>query len=372
MTTHSDALAELSAAGVAVWLDDINRVRLTSGNLAELARDRHVVGVTSNPTIFDHALSHGDAYNEQLTQLALRGVSVEEASRAITTYDVRWACDVLRPAYDASDGVDGRVSIEVDPRLAHRTDATIAEAKQLWWLVDRDNVLIKIPATRAGLPAITAVLAEGISVNVTLIFSLDRYRAVMDAYLSGLEQAYAAGRDLTSIRSVASFFISRVDTEVDARLDRLGTPEAEALKGSAAIANARLAYEAHEQLTAGERWQRLARLGARPQRPLWASTGVKNPAYPDTKYVAGLIARGTVNTMPGATLEAFADHGQVSGDTMAGSYDSSRSFLDRLAAAGIDFDGVTEYLERDGLAKFDKSWSELGATVAAEMERQRA
>src|SRR3984885_3582482 len=244
-------------------------------------------------------------------------------------------------------------------------------ARLLWTTVNRDNLYIKIPATQEGLAAITEVTGQGISVNVTLIFSLDRYRAVMDAYLSGLEQAYAAGRDLTLIRSVASFFVSRVDTEVDARLDRLGTPEAATLKGSAAIANARLAYQAHEQLTATERWQELAHLGARPQRPLWASTGVKNPAYPDTKYVAGLIAPGTVNTMPGATLEAFADHGQVTGNTVTGEYAASRQGMDQLAAAGIVFDDVTRYLERDGLAKFEKSWSELGATVAAELQQQR-
>jgi transaldolase len=262
------------------------------------------------------------------------------------------------------------VSIEVDPRLSRDAAATAEMARLLWTTVNRDNLYIKIPATQEGLAAITEVTSQGISVNVTLIFSLDRYRAVMDAYLSGLEQAYAAGRDLTSIRSVASFFISRVDTEVDARLDRLAAPAAAALKGSAAIANARLAYQAHARLTAGERWQRLARLGARPQRPLWASTGVKNPAYPDTKYVAGLVAPGTVNTMPGPTLAAFADHGQVSGDTMTGADDASRVFLEQLAAVGIDFDDVTEYLERDGLAKFEKSWGELGATVAAELARQ--
>jgi transaldolase len=242
---------------------------------------------------------------------------------------------------------------------------------RLWTTVNRDNLYIKIPATREGLAAITEVVSRGISVNVTLIFSLDRYRAVQDAYLSGLEQAHAAGRDLTAIRSVASFFISRVDTEVDARLDQLGTPEAATLKGSAAIANARLAYQAHEQLTATERWQRLARLGARPQRPLWASTGVKDPTYPDTKYVAGLVAPGTVNTMPGPTLEAFADHGQVSGDTITASYDDAARFLGQLAAAGIDFADVTEHLEREGLAKFEKSWSELGATVAAQLDRQQ-
>ena len=374
MTHHPehDPLAGLTAAGVAVWLDDLSRELLAGGGLRSLVDTRHVVGVTSNPTIFASALSKGDRYNEQLAELAAGHADVDTAVFIVTTDDVRAACDILAPVHVRTAGLDGCVSIEVDPRLSRDAAATAEMARLLWTTVNRDNLYVKIPATQEGLAAITEATSQGISVNVTLIFSLERYRAVMDAYLSGLEQAHTAGLDLAAIRSVASFFISRVDTEVDARLDHLGTPEADALKGSAAIANARLAYQAHEQLTASERWQRLARLGARPQRPLWASTGVKNPAYPDTKYVAGLIARGTVNTMPGATLEAFADHGQVSGDTMTGGYDGSRSFLDQLAAAGIDFDDVTEYLERDGLAKFDKSWSELGATVAAEMERQRA
>jgi transaldolase len=374
MTHHPehDPLADLTVAGVAVWLDDLSRELLAGGGLRSLVDTRHVVGVTTNPTIFASALSKGDRYNEQLADLAARNADVDTAVFIVTTDDFRAACDILAPVHDGTAGLDGCVSIEVDPRLSRDAAATAEMARLLWTTVNRDNLYIKIPATHEGLAAITEATSQGISVNVTLIFSLERYRAVMDAYLSGLEQAHTAGLDLAAIRSVASFFISRVDTEVDARLDHLGTPEADALKGSAAIANARLAYQAHEQLTASERWQRLARLGARPQRPLWASTGVKNPAYPDTKYVAGLITRGTVNTMPGATLEAFADHGQVSGDTMTGGYDGSRSFLDQLAAAGIDFDDVTEYLERDGLAKFDKSWSELGATVAAEMEHQRA
>ena len=374
MTHHleQDPLGALTDAGVAVWLDDLSRELLAGGGLQSLVANRHVVGVTTNPTIFASALSKGDRYNDQLADLAARDADVDTAVFLVTTDDVRAACDVLAPVHVRTAGLDGCVSIEVDPRLSRDAAATAEMARLLWTTVNRDNLYIKIPATVEGLAAITEAICQGISVNVTLIFSLERYRAVMDAYLSGLEQAYAAGRHLASIRSVASFFISRVDVEVDARLDRLGGPEADALKGSAAIANARLAYQAHEQLTASERWQRLARLGARPQRPLWASTGVKNPAYPDTKYVAGLIARGTVNTMPGPTLEAFADHGQVSGDTITGGYDASRSVLDRLAAVGIDFDDVTEYLERDGLAKFDKSWSELGATVAAELERQRA
>jgi transaldolase len=372
MTHHPkpDPLGDLTAAGVAVWLDDLSRELLADGGLQSLVADRDVVGVTTNPTIFAAALSKGDRYNKQLADLSAQNADVDTAVFTVTTDDVRTACEVLAPVYVRTDGLDGCVSIEVDPRLSRDATATAKLARLLWAKVDRDNLYIKIPATQEGLAAITEVIGRGISVNVTLIFSLDRYRAVMDAYLSGLEQAEDVGRDLSSIRSVASFFVSRVDTEVDARLDQLGTPAAAALKGLAAIANARLAYQAHEELTASERWQRLARLGARPQRPLWASTGVKNPAYPDTKYVAGLIARGTVNTMPGPTLEAFADHGQVTGDTITGSYDDSRRILDQLAAAGIDFDDVTEYLERDGLAKFEKSWSELGATVAAELERQ--
>jgi transaldolase len=373
MTDQSghDPLGDLTAAGVAVWLDDLSRELLAGGGLQSLVAGRHVVGVTTNPTIFAAALSRGDRYDAQLAGLAAGGADVDAAVLAVTTDDVRTACDVLAPVHERTAGLDGCVSIEVDPRLSRDAAATAEMARRLWTTVSRGNLYIKIPATQEGLAAITEVVGQGISVNVTLIFSLDRYRAVLDAYLSGLEQAHAAGRDLSVIRSVASFFISRVDTEVDARLDQLGTPEAAALKGSAAIANAGLAYQAYEQLTATERWQRLARLGARPQRPLWASTGVKNPAYPDTKYVTGLIAPGTVNTMPGPTLEAFADHGRVSGNTVTGSYAAAGRVLGQLAAAGLEFDDVTGYLERDGLAKFEKSWSELGATVAAELERQR-
>jgi transaldolase len=370
--THNpehDPLGDLTAAGVAVWLDDLSRELLAGGGLRSLVDTRHVVGVTTNPTIFASALSRGDRYDDQLADLADLRADVDTAVFTVTTDDVRDACDVLAPVHAQTAGLDGCVSIEVDPRLSRDAAATAEMARLLWTTLNRGNLYIKIPATAEGLAAITEAVSQGISVNVTLIFSLDRYRAVMDAYLSGLEQAHAAGRDLASIRSVASFFISRVDTETDARLDHLGTPEADALKGSAAMANARLAYQAYEQLIASERWQRLARLGARPQRPLWASTGVKNPAYPDTRYVAGLIARGTVNTMPGATLEAFADHGQVTGDTVTGGYAASRHVMDQLAGVGIDFDDVTQYLERDGLDKFEKSWRELGATVAAELER---
>ncbi|HEY2950748.1 MAG TPA: transaldolase [Micromonosporaceae bacterium] len=355
----TDRLAELSAAGVAVWLDDISRERLASGGLDRLRREQHVVGVTSNPTIFAKAMADSDEYNWQLRDLSVRGVTVEEAARMITTYDVRWACDVMRPAYDASAGVDGRVSIEVDPRLAYETEKTDAEAKQLWWLVDRPNLFIKIPATEPGLPAITATLAEGISVNVTLIFGLDRYSQVMDAFLVGLERAKANGHDLSKIGSVASFFVSRVDTEVDKRLDRIGTDEAKALRGKAAIANARLAYERYTKVFSSERWQALADAGAHPQRPLWASTSTKNPDYRDVMYVEDLIAPGVVNTMPEPTIHAYTDHGETQPDTITGEYDSARKLLADLGALGIDYDDVVATLEREGVEKFEASWLEL-------------
>ncbi|WP_037599746.1 transaldolase [Streptacidiphilus rugosus] len=359
---------QLSDQGVAIWLDDLSRKRLTSGNLAELVRDKHVVGVTTNPSIFQKAIGSGDGYEAQLADLAVRGVTVDEALRMMTSADVRDAADVLRPVYDASNGRDGRVSIEVDPRLAHETAPTIAEAKQLWWLVDRPNTFIKIPATLAGLPAISAVLAEGISVNVTLIFSLDRYKAVMDAFLTGLEQAKANGHDLSTIESVASFFVSRVDTEIDKRLTKIGTEEALALKGRAAVANARLAYEAYEEVFGSERWNALAAAGAKPQRPLWASTGVKDPNYDDTMYVVDLVAPGTVNTMPEATLDAVADHGVVRGDTVTGEYADAKGVLDKLEALGVSYDDVVQLLEDEGVDKFEASWDELLQAVHTALE----
>jgi transaldolase len=358
-----DVLGQLSEAGVSVWLDDISRDRLRTGNLQSLIDDYHVVGVTSNPTIFAHALDRGDAYDGQLADLKTRGVSVEEASRAITTYDIRWACDVLRPVYDATAGQDGRVSLEVDPRLAKNTAATIAEARALWWMVDRPNLFIKIPATPAGLPAITQAISEGISVNVTLIFSLQRYGEVIDAYMSGLEQAREAGHDLSQIRSVASFFVSRVDSEVDARLDKLGTEEAKALRGKAAIANARLAYELFEQRCAEQRWLNLRTGGAQVQRPLWASTSTKDPAFPDTMYVVDLVVADTVNTMPEGTVRAMADHGELHGDTVHGTYDASRQVFADLERLGIGYDDVVQVLEDEGVAKFEASWNELLATI---------
>lgn len=356
----SEILNKLSGQGVSIWLDDISRERLRTGNLQQLIREKNVVGVTSNPTIFASALSKGDAYDTQLHDLAVRGVDVGEAVRAITTYDIRWAADVLRPVYDATGGVDGRVSLEVDPRLARDTDKTVAEARALWWMVDRPNLLIKIPATLEGLPAITQAIGEGISVNVTLIFSLERYRQVMDAWLAGLEAAQAKGLDLATIESVASFFVSRVDTEIDKRLDQAGKPE---LKGRAGVANARLAYAAFEEVMNSERWQRLRAAGARPQRPLWASTGVKNPEYRDTMYVDDLVAPGTVNTMPEKTLDAVADHSQISGDTVRPFYEQAWNTMAELKEAGIDYDDVVRVLEDEGVEKFEASWNELLESV---------
>ncbi|AXH96708.1 transaldolase [Ornithinimicrobium avium] len=364
----TDRLSALSSAGVSVWLDDLSRERLTSGSLAELVRTHHVSGVTTNPSIFARAIRGRGAYQAQLRDLAARGADVGESLRAMTTYDVRWACDVLRGVHDATDGVDGRVSIEVDARLARDTAAQVAEARALWWAVDRPNLLIKIPGTLEALPAITACLAEGISINVTLIFSLARYAQVMDAWLDGMEQAHRAGRDLSTLASVASFFVSRVDTAVDPRLDAIGTPQAAALRGRAAIANARLAYEAYEQMLAGARWQALAAAGARPQRPLWASTSTKDPAYPDTRYVDELVAPDVVSTMPQATLLAVADHGRIAEDSVHGSYEESREVLDALSGLGIDYDEVVTTLEDGGIEAFDATWrslaEELGRTLA--------
>ncbi|MER6539510.1 transaldolase [Streptomyces sp. 900105755] len=369
-TATAGALKRLTDEGVSIWLDDLSRKRISTGNLAELVAEKNVVGVTTNPSIFQAAIGSGEGYEEQLADLAVRGVTVEEAVRMMTTQDVRAAADILRSAYDVSHGADGRVSIEVDPRLAHRTAATVAEAKQLFWLVDRPNVMIKIPATKAGLPAITAVVAEGISVNVTLIFSLERYREVMAAYLAGLEQAAAKGLDLSTIHSVASFFVSRVDSEIDKRLTVIGTDEALALKGRAALANARLAYEAYEQVFAGERWAALSAAGAHKQRPLWASTGVKDPAYKDTLYVDELVAPGTVNTMPEATLNATADHGDIHGDSVTGGYAQARADLEAVERLGIAYDEVVGKLEDEGVAKFEVAWQELLDAVTKSLDNK--
>ena len=365
----NDNLQALSDAGVSIWLDDLSRDRLHTGNLAELVKVRNVVGVTTNPTIFQLAMSKGTAYDDQLEKLAAAGTSVDDAVFEMTCDDVRNACDVMAPVWEATDGVDGRVSIEVDPRLAHDTEKTVEQAKQLSRAVDRDNVLIKIPATLEGLPAITAVLAEGISVNVTLIFSLERYRAVMNAFLSGLEQAREAGKDLSKIESVASFFVSRVDTEVDKRLDAIDTEEAKSLKGKAGVANARLAYQAYEEVFATPRWKSLQAEGARPQRPLWASTGVKDPAYKDTMYVDDLVARGVVNTMPEKTLDAVADHGDITGDTITPNYADAQKVLDDLEALGVSYNDVVQVLEVEGVEKFEKSWDELLTEAREDLEK---
>ncbi|MCW2511738.1 MAG: transaldolase [Mycobacterium sp.] len=358
--TQNPNLAALSAAGVSVWLDDLSRERLQTGNLQNLIDTRSVVGVTTNPSIFQAALSKGTAYDDQIKELAARGADVDAAIRTITTDDVRNACDVLAKVYETSGGVDGRVSIEVDPRLAHDTDKTILQAIELWKIVDRPNVLIKIPATKAGLPAITAVIAEGISVNVTLIFSVERHREVMDAYLAGLEKAKEAGHDLRKIHSVASFFVSRVDTEIDKRLEAIGTDEALELRGQAGVANARLAYAAYQQVfVGGERYATLFADGATSQRPLWASTGVKNPDYSDTLYVTELVAKNTVNTMPEKTLEAVADHGEIKGDTITGTAGAAQIVFDTLSRIGIDLTDVFKVLEEEGVDKFEKSWAEL-------------
>ncbi|MGH3305595.1 MAG: transaldolase, partial [Streptosporangiaceae bacterium] len=311
------------------------------------------------------AISGSDAYAGQIRDLKLRQAPADQALRELTAFDVRQACDVLHPVYEATDGVDGRVSIEVDPRTAHDTGRTVAQARALWWLVDRPNLFVKIPAARQGLPAITACLAEGISINVTLIFSLGRYAQVIEAFLAGLEQARAAGRDLSGIASVASFFVSRVDTEVDKRLDKIGTPQAAALRGKAAIANARLAYQRYEQAVAAKRWKSLGKAGARPQRPLWASTSVKDPAYDDTRYVTELVAPGVINTMPEATLSAVSDHGDIPDDSIHGAYQQSQAVLDDLAALGIDYAGVVQMLEDQGVTTFDASWDRLGQRLAA-------
>ena len=363
--TMTDQLAALGQAGVSIWLDDLSRERLSTGSLSDLIANQHVAGVTTNPSIFAKAIGKGETYDGQLRDLAARGVDPAEALRALTTFDVRWACDVLRGVYDRTGGQDGRVSIEVDPRLAHDTDATVAEARALWWAVDRPNLFIKIPAARQGLPAITTCLSEGISINITLIFSLTRYAEVIEAFLDGMEGAQRAGHDLSTIASVASFFVSRVDTEIDARLDKIGTTEAAELRGKIAIANARLAYQQYEQTLSGSRWQALATAGARPQRPLWASTSTKDPAYPDTRYVVDLVAPDVVNTMPEATLRAVANHGDVPADSIRGNYESAAQVLTRLEALGIDLEEALQQLEDDGLTNFDGAWNHLAEQLTS-------
>ncbi|ERK69895.1 transaldolase [Leifsonia aquatica] len=366
--TDTTPTAQLSAAGVSIWLDDLSRERIATGGLQKLIAEKNVVGVTTNPTIFAAALSKGEAYADQVKSLAAAGTSVEDAIFEITTDDVAAASDIFHDVYEQTEGTDGRVSIEVEPGLAHDAAGTIEQAKKLATKVDKPNVLIKIPATVEGLEAITETIAAGISVNVTLIFSLERYRAVIDAYLTGLEKAKDAGIDLSGIQSVASFFVSRVDTEIDKRLTAIGTDEANSLKSKAGIANARLAYEVYEQAFATDRAKALVASGANEQRPLWASTGVKDPSLPDTLYVTELVAPNTVNTMPEKTLDATFDHGVITGDTVTGNYADAQGVLDALAGLGVDYDDVTATLEREGVDKFNVSWSELVETVKTALE----
>jgi transaldolase len=368
----NERLAELAAAGVSIWLDDLSRERLQSGNLQSLITDYGVVGVTTNPTIFATALAHGEVYDAQIRELAARGASVDDAVREITVADVQEGCDVFRGIWEHTGGVDGRVSLEVDPRLAHETDATFAEALDLWKAVDRPNLYVKIPATAAGLPAITRTLGEGVNVNVTLIFSVERYRHVMDAFLDGLEQAAANGHNLAGITSVASFFVSRVDTEIDKRLEEIGTDAALALRGQSGVANSRLAYAAFQEVFSGPRWDALVAKGAKAQRPLWASTGVKNPEYSDTLYITELVVADTVNTMPEKTLKAYADHGEHHGDAVTGTAAQAQGVFDAVAAQGVDLEDVFRVLEDEGVDKFEKSWSELLDTVKGQLDDAKA
>ena len=370
----TDRLQQLTEAGVSIWLDDLSRERLETGNLADLVKHSSVVGVTTNPAIFQAALADGERYDEQVRRLAEAGADVSAAARDITTDDVREAARVLRPVHDATDGVDGRVSIEVSPGLAHDTEATVTEAAELWREVGEPNLLVKIPGTPAGWPAITETLAAGISVNVTLIFGLDQYRHVMEAYVAGLEKAAANGHDLAGIHSVASFFVSRVDSEIDKRLEAVtsGPGTDPALRGRAGVANARLAFRAYEEFFTGPRWEALEAQGARRQRPLWASTGVKNPDYDDTMYVVDLVVDGTVNTMPEKTLQAVADHGEVRGDRVRPFYDDAAAHMAALAEAGIDYDDVIEVLIREGVEKFVVAWDGMLATLQDNLDAARA
>jgi transaldolase len=369
----NDRLKALADAGVSIWLDDLSRERLETGNLADLVKNSHVVGVTSNPAIFQTALADGERYDPQVRELAAAGADVDKATQVITTDDVRDACKVLRPVFDATDGVDGRVSIEVSPGFAHDTEQTVAEAAELWRIVDQPNLLIKIPGTQEGWPAITETIAAGISVNVTLIFGLEQYRNVMEAYVSGLEKAADNGHDLSTIHSVASFFVSRVDSEIDKRLEAMtdGPGTDPDLRGKAGVANARLAFQMYEEFFRGERWAALEAKGARRQRPLWASTGVKNPDYDDTMYVVDLVVEDTVNTMPEKTLDAVADHGEVRGDRVRPFYDDAAAHMKALEDAGIDYDDVIEALIKEGVDKFVVAWDELQTTLAKSLEAAR-
>jgi len=350
-------LHQLSEAGVSVWIDNLSRDLIQSGELERMMREDAVVGITSNPTIFQKAISSGDAYDEQLREVLEEEKDPTEIFIRLAAKDVTDACDLLRKVWDEGGGKDGYVSIEVDPTLAYDTEGTVAQALRFHKLIDRPNLFVKIPATKPGLPAIEDMIAKGKSINVTLIFSLRRYLEVAEAYIRGLERLVAGGGDPTVVASVASFFVSRVDTETDRRLDEIGGHDK--LRGKLGIANAKLAYERYEQLFSGERWEFLAGKGASPQRCLWASTSTKNPAYRDTMYVEELVGPMTVNTMPPETIEAFQDHGKVVPNTVKRDLDGVRKLLEDLAKAGVDYDDVVETLEREGVEKFADSFAEL-------------
>jgi transaldolase len=357
-------LQQLHDHGQSVWIDYLSRPFVEDGELAELIREG-VRGVTSNPTIFQGAIAEGDAYDDQLREVLQSEDEPKEIFLALAARDIQAACDVLRPVHDEGGGQDGWVSLEVDPNLAHDTDGTIEEAARLHALVDRPNLLVKIPATPEGLPAIEETIARGIPVNVTLIFSLERHRAVAEAYVRGLQRLVDSGGDPGRIASVASFFVSRVDTEADKRLDEAGHPE---LKGKLAIANAKLAYQSYKEIFSGADWEALAAKGATAQRCLWASTSTKNPEYRDVIYVEELIGAETVNTMPRETAKAFADHGELR-DTLEEDVEGARKLLDDLKAAGIDYDDVVAVLEREGVEKFAKSFRELFSDVEDKRDR---
>ncbi|HET6166311.1 MAG TPA: transaldolase [Marmoricola sp.] len=366
----SDRLKQLSEAGVSIWLDDLSRERLETGNLADLKKNSSVVGITSNPSIFAKALEEGERYDAQVRELVGRGADLDTVIEELTTTDVRDACDVFLDVFEATDGVDGRVSIEVNPGLAHQTEETVRQAEELWRKVDRPNLYIKIPGTKEGWPAIAETLGAGIPVNVTLIFGLDQYQHVMEAYVEGLEKARDNGHDISKLHSVASFFVSRVDTEIDKRLDAAGADRS--LFGKAGVANARLAYQAYEKFFVGERWDALVAAGANPQRPLWASTGVKNPEYDDTMYVVDLVVPDTVNTMPEPTLDAVADHGEIKGDQVHPFYDDAAAVFAALKDAGIDYDDVIDVLIREGVEKFVTAFDDLSASVEKAMQQASA
>lgn len=369
----SSNLHNVSAAGQSVWIDSLSREILSSGELNRQIEDNAVTGVTSNPSIFAKAMLSGDDYDAQLGELVERDASTDEIYTALVTSDIRQACDAMASVHERTHGKDGFVSVEVSPELAHDTDGTVAEARDWSKRVNRPNLLVKVPATAAGVPAIRRLIAEGISINVTLIFSLARYEEVMEAYIAGLEEFRSAGGDVATVSSVASFFVSRVDSEVDARLKALGTPEAMALRGRAAVANAQVAYLRFLRIFTTDRWLDLAAAGATVQQPLWASTSTKNPDYRDTLYVDTLVAPATVNTMPEATIDAYQDHGPLYPTILdMDQMGSANAVLERLAEVGVDYDDVTETLEREGVQKFIEAFNEMIADIDRKREALRS